>query len=156
LTVLCWQSGNDMEVVLTILDHSGLERGVTLDRFPAVLGRDQTADVRLKDPWASHRHCEIDQVGDALVVRNLGSKNGIFVQGRRVDESHLLPGDHFTIGQTVVTVEYRRGSQTAVTAKEATRILAKPIPSNPETEELLYGAAQAPAPDRKAVADDEC
>ena len=105
-----------MEVVLTILDHSGAETGVTLDRLPAILGRDQTADVRLKDPWASHRHCQIDQMGDVLVVRNLGSKNGIFMQGHRVDESRLLPGDQFTIGQTVVTVEYRHGSQTAISA----------------------------------------
>ena len=87
-----------MEVTLTIIDHSGVETGVILDRLPAILGRDVTADVHLKDPWTSHRHCEIDQIGDVLVVRNLGSKNGVFMQGHRVEESRLLPGDQFTIG----------------------------------------------------------
>ena len=145
-----------MEVVLTILDHSGAETGVTLDRLPAVLGRDQTADIRLKDPWTSHRHCRIDQIGDVLVVRNLGSKNGIFMQGRRVDESRLLPGDQFTIGQTVVTVEYQRGSQTAISASEATSIVAQPIYPKPETEELLYGVARATPPGRRAAADGDC
>jgi pSer/pThr/pTyr-binding forkhead associated (FHA) protein len=143
--VLFWPSrkerGSPMEVSLTILDHSGAERGVVLDRLPAILGRDETADVPLKDPWTSHRHCQIDQLGDVLVVRNLGSKNGIFMQGRRVDESHLVPGDQFTIGQTVVTVHYWRGSQTTLSAGEATRIVARPVSPKPETEELLFGVA---------------
>jgi pSer/pThr/pTyr-binding forkhead associated (FHA) protein len=150
-----------MEVALTILDYSGVETGVILHRLPAILGRDSTADVHLKDPWTSHRHCQIDQMGDVLVVRNLGSKNGIFMQDHRVDESRLLPGDQFTIGQTVITVQYRRGTQTAISASEATRIVAQPMSPKPETEELLYGVAsnadprgaKATPPDQKAATD---
>jgi DNA segregation ATPase FtsK/SpoIIIE, S-DNA-T family len=132
-----------MEVALTIRDHSGAETGVILNSLPAILGRDTTADVHLKDPWASHRHCEIDQIGDVLLVRNLDSKNGIFIHGHRVDESHVLPGDHFTIGQTVVSVQYRRGTQSPTS--EAREIVSpsptQNVPRTPETEELLYGAA---------------
>jgi pSer/pThr/pTyr-binding forkhead associated (FHA) protein len=152
---------NLLPVELTIHDHYGRETGAILHSLPTILGRDQTADVRLKDPWTSHRHCQIDQMGDVLVVRNLGSKNGIFMQGHRVDESHLLSGDKFTIGQTVVTVKYRHGSQTVISATEATRIVAQPMSLKPETEELLYGVAsnadpkgaEATASDQKAVTD---
>jgi len=136
---------NLLPVELTINDHHGRETGVILHSLPAILGRDETANVHLKDPWTSHRHCEIDQIGNLLVVRNLGSKNGILMQGHRVDESQVFPGDQFTIGQTVVTVEYRRESQTVVSASEATKIVAQPPVLNasrtPETVELLYGVA---------------
>jgi pSer/pThr/pTyr-binding forkhead associated (FHA) protein len=157
-----------MEVALTILDHSGAETGVILYRLPAILGRGENADVPLKDPWASHTHCEIDQIGDVLVVRNLGSKNGIFMQGRRVDESRVLPGDQFTIGQTVVTVQYCRGSQTAISASEATKIVPPPptpdTSSKPETVELLYGVAsnadpngaEVTPPEDNAATDGDC
>ena len=37
-------------------------------KLPAVIGRDADADVQLVDPWVSHRHCEIDQIGEVLVV----------------------------------------------------------------------------------------
>ena len=57
-----------MEVELTILDHSGAETGIILHSLPAIIGRDETVDVHLKDPWASHRHCEIDRNPDVLVV----------------------------------------------------------------------------------------
>jgi hypothetical protein len=45
------------------------------------LGPDECADVQLADPWVSHRHCELDQLGAVLVVKDLGSKNGVFLQG---------------------------------------------------------------------------
>lgn len=44
-----------MEVALTILDHAGAETGVILHRLPAILGRDETADVHLKDPRTGNR-----------------------------------------------------------------------------------------------------
>ena len=115
---------NLLPVELTIHDHYGRETGAILHRLPTILGRDETADVRLKDPWASHRHCEIDQLGHVLVVRDLNSKNGIIMQGHRVDESHVFPGDQFTIGQTVVTVQYRRGTQSSTS--EAREIVFQP------------------------------
>ena len=130
-----------MEVALTIRTDSGTETGVVLDILPAILGRDETADVHLNDPWVSHRHCEIDQLGDVLVVRNLDSKNGILMHGHRVDESHVLPGDQFTIGQTVISVQYRRGTQSSTS--QAREIVSQPPTPDasciPETEELLYG-----------------
>jgi pSer/pThr/pTyr-binding forkhead associated (FHA) protein len=134
---------NLLPVELIIHDHQGRETGAILYRLPAILGRDETADVHLKDPWTSHRHCEIDQIGTVLVVRNLGSKNGILMQGHRVDESHVFPGDQFTIGQTAVTVQYRRGTQSSTS--EAREVVSPPpVPDasrTPETVELLYGVA---------------
>ena len=141
-----------MEVELTVADHYAMETHVVLCRLPAVVGRNEKADVCLKDPWASHEHCVLSELNGAVVVRDLASKNGIFLHGHRVSESLVLPGERFTIGQTEITVHYRRrppaASETAADGMPA----ASPLPLGPgkvepETVDLLYGVvpdAQTP------------
>ena len=119
---------NLLPVELTIHDHYGRETHCALRELPAILGRDEHADAQLTDPWVSHRHCEIDQIGDVLVVRDLDSKNGIFIHGHRVRKSHLMPGDRLIVGRTEIVVRYRRNSETATetTVNEAGRtVVAK-------------------------------
>ena len=70
---------------------------------------------------------------------DLGSKNGIFLHGNRVQESDLQPGDRLTIGGTEITVQYRRAGQPAA-AEAASNQPAKPGSLNRPTEELLYSA----------------
>jgi pSer/pThr/pTyr-binding forkhead associated (FHA) protein len=80
---------------------------IVLDKLPAQIGRAATADVQVCDPCISRHHCELDQTAEALlVVRDLGSKNGTFVNDARVSEAHLLPGDEFRLGQTRLAVRY--------------------------------------------------
>jgi pSer/pThr/pTyr-binding forkhead associated (FHA) protein len=136
-----------LPVELTIHDHYSREAWFVLNRLPAVLGRDDAADVHLNDPWISHRHCEIDRIGDVLLVRDLDSKNGIFLHGHRVRESHLFPGDRLTLGRTEVTVQYACDPKTveAIAAAHAARDGGSDSThhgdrpeSPPETIELLY------------------
>jgi pSer/pThr/pTyr-binding forkhead associated (FHA) protein len=102
---------NLLPVELSIHDHYGRETLIVLHKLPATIGRNEFADVPLIDPWISHRHCEIDQIGNVLVVRDLHSKNGIFMHGHRVRESHVLSGEQLTVGQTEITVRYRSNSE---------------------------------------------
>jgi pSer/pThr/pTyr-binding forkhead associated (FHA) protein len=120
-------------VELTIQDHCGRETQWVLHKLPAIIGRDEDADVPLVDPWISHRHCEISQHGDALVARDLHSKNGIFMHSRRVHELKLKPEDHLTIGRTEITVHFRRGAIEAEVSEPQ-----KPLQDRgPDTVELL-------------------
>src|SRR5208283_1700028 len=74
---------------LIILDHYARESRCLLGSLPATLGRDEKDDVRLSDPWISHSHCELFQHGGALVVRDLDSKNGVFMHGVRIREAEV-------------------------------------------------------------------
>ena len=132
-------SENLLPVELTIHDHYGRETRIVLPKLPAVIGRDERADVQVMDPWISHRHCELDQIGDVLVVRNLDSKNGIFVHHHRVRETQVLSGDRLTIGQTEIIVRYA-GNATAANETEAGGPQKQKPSRNraPETVELLY------------------
>jgi hypothetical protein len=70
-----------------------------------VVGRSREADIVLADPNVSRRHAELRRDEGGWHVVDLGSTNGIKVNGRRVDQAGLSPGDQITIGVTDLTFE---------------------------------------------------
>lgn len=74
----------------------------------AVLGRARDADLPLEDPDASRRHVEIGRRGDAVVVRDLGSRTGAAIDGRDVGASDVVwrPGQRLTIAGNVLELEF--------------------------------------------------
>jgi pSer/pThr/pTyr-binding forkhead associated (FHA) protein len=71
---------------------------VMLDKPILLFGRHQECDVQLNSKKVSRRHCCVALVNDYLVVRDLGSTNGIWINGQKVDEGKLVPGDELVIG----------------------------------------------------------
>jgi predicted component of type VI protein secretion system len=63
-----------------------------------VVGRDPLCDISDADALLSRRHAEFQSSGDGVIVRDLGSRNGIFVNGARVAEGALRSGDIVQIG----------------------------------------------------------
>jgi hypothetical protein len=70
-----------------------------------VLGRSREADIVVQDPNVSRRHAELRRDDGGWEIVDLGSTNGIKVNGRRVDHQQLSPGDQITIGVTDLTFE---------------------------------------------------
>lgn len=70
---------------------------------PCVIGRGRDCDVRLGDPDTSRRHAELRLEGERFVLRDLGSTNGTWVNGERVDRIALTPGDRLEIGANQIT-----------------------------------------------------
>jgi hypothetical protein len=70
-----------------------------------VVGRSREADIVVADPNISRRHAELRRGDDGWQIVDLGSTNGIKVNGRRVDQSALRPGDQITMGVTDLTFE---------------------------------------------------
>jgi hypothetical protein len=67
-----------------------------------VIGRSKDCDVQVSDPNVSRRHAEIRRDGDAYVLVDLDSTNGVEVGGKRVRRLDLSNGSRFTIGSTEV------------------------------------------------------
>jgi hypothetical protein len=65
-----------------------------------VLGRSASCDVRLGDPNVSRRHAELRQEGTSYWIVDLGSTNGVDVNGARVERAKLDPGDTVTLGES--------------------------------------------------------
>jgi pSer/pThr/pTyr-binding forkhead associated (FHA) protein len=70
---------------------------ITLDRPIVMVGRNPQCDVRLDSLWVSRRHCILTEDGGEVVVRDLGSTNGIRINGQRVERGRLRPGDEISI-----------------------------------------------------------
>jgi EAL domain-containing protein (putative c-di-GMP-specific phosphodiesterase class I) len=66
---------------------------VLLHRLPFRIGRSQEADHTIYSPEVSSIHAEIVQVGEAYMLRDLGSTNGTFVNGERTTQKMLQDGD---------------------------------------------------------------
>jgi Protein of unknown function (DUF3662)/Inner membrane component of T3SS, cytoplasmic domain len=70
-----------------------------------LIGRSRECEVVLADPNVSRKHAELRREGGRWVIADLGSTNGIKVNGRRVDRAPLEPGDRITLGLTELTFE---------------------------------------------------
>jgi pSer/pThr/pTyr-binding forkhead associated (FHA) protein len=71
---------------------------VQIDKPILLFGRHEECDVQLNSKKVSRRHCVVAQVNDSLIVRDLGSTNGVRINGQRVAEGKLKPGDELQIG----------------------------------------------------------
>ena len=96
--------GPDVDIRQPRLEVGGtaypLVRAVTL------LGRGSETDIRVEDPGASRNHCEI-VLGQPVLIRDLNSTNGTFVNGQRVSQVELANGTVIMIGSTQLV--YRSG-----------------------------------------------
>jgi pSer/pThr/pTyr-binding forkhead associated (FHA) protein len=79
---------------------------IVLDKLPAILGQGCDAEVRLDDSWVCPYHCLLSEEDGLLVVLDLGSRTGTYIDGMRVRRAHLMPGDTLTVGRTSFVVEY--------------------------------------------------
>ncbi|HEY6737771.1 MAG TPA: DUF3662 and FHA domain-containing protein [Actinopolymorphaceae bacterium] len=93
-------------VPLPFLEVNGVRH--QLEPPGIVLGRGTEADLRITDPGVSRRHAEIrvrpGQVGYDVSVHDMGSTNGIVVNGRRVDQAPLGDGSQILLGNTLLVI----------------------------------------------------
>jgi FHA domain/zinc-ribbon domain len=71
----------------------------TLSKDITQIGRHQDSDILLDDITVSRRHAEILKTSNSLLVRDLGSLNGTYVNQSRVDEFVLKHGDELQVGK---------------------------------------------------------
>ncbi|GAB4209214.1 MAG: hypothetical protein OHK0013_28430 [Sandaracinaceae bacterium] len=92
---------------LTVVNGPDAGRVTELPPAPArlVVGRGERCDVVLVDGDASREHCELVIDADGVLLRDLGSKNGVTVGERRVTERRLLDRDELRIGATQIVFE---------------------------------------------------
>jgi len=85
-----------------ILEGGSTERRVFPFYQRLTIGRHSTNDVTLADRMVSNRHAVVGRVKGRIVVKDLGSRNGTFVNGEKVEKAILVCGDRVKIGSTVL------------------------------------------------------
>ncbi|MEO5987470.1 MAG: FHA domain-containing protein [Candidatus Eisenbacteria bacterium] len=101
------------------VNDGGSEHMVTLGDGAVRLGRSPECDIVLEDPGISREHAELVRTGEGWEVRDLGSRNGTFVNDEQVDRRRLSPGDVVRLGPDV-TLELLHSAQPATPARRAT------------------------------------
>ncbi len=94
---------------LDVIDGAAPQRA-TIPTGVLVIGRTEGVGLRLDADGVSRRHAKIVDHGDGIVnVLDLGSTNGTFVNGRRIDAAVLREGDELKVGQVVLRFGYDGG-----------------------------------------------
>ena len=116
---------------LQIKKGSQLVSNVRLTGTRVVLGRAPECDVVLSADGVSRQHVEFVAQGDGWTVRDLGSRNGILVNGARASQAHLVqPGDRIQLDVFDLVI------------KQDQAPLARPRPVVPLADEASYGAVR--------------
>lgn len=75
-------------------------------RKKLLVGRRSSCDISLRFPNVSSHHCEVELINGYWHVRDLGSTNGIKVNGIRCDQKWLMPGDVLSVAKHRYEVLY--------------------------------------------------
>ena len=78
---------------------------IPLQRPVILVGRHEECDVRIDLDSVSRRHCCLATAYDRLLIRDLGSRHGVRVNGRKVEEARLSLGDEVAIGAVLYRLE---------------------------------------------------
>src|SRR5262245_60523064 len=79
-----------------------------------VIGRSEDATLYVNSPRLSRRHCQVLVGPSGLELQDLGSANGTFLNGRKVDRALLRTGDVIQVGGIAITVEVDPGQSDSV------------------------------------------
>ena len=94
-----------MDVTLVMFKETGERKDFTLAVTTTVVGRTPDCDLRIPLTEVSRKHCQFVKYEDRVVLQDLGSSNGTYVNNKRVAELQLEAGDHVVVGPVVFTVQ---------------------------------------------------
>lgn len=107
-----------MDVNLVLLTPDGKKKDFHLPSSVTVIGRRQDCDLCIPLMNVSRRHCEINQDEGKLRLRDLGSRNGTFINGTKIQESELNDGDQILIGPLEFKIHVKTSSDNGAGKEE--------------------------------------
>src|SRR6478735_547908 len=94
-----------MQVVLVMFRADGERKSFSITRDVTVIGRREDCDFRIPLGDISRKHCRIIKEENVLKIEDLGSSNGTYINGKRIHEAELQPGDTVQIGPVVFVTQ---------------------------------------------------
>jgi pSer/pThr/pTyr-binding forkhead associated (FHA) protein len=94
-----------MQAVLVTFKADGERRSFSLPKEVTVIGRKEDCDLRIPLGEVSRKHCRFIIDGEQLKLEDMGSSNGTFHNGARIQEAVIQPGDSVQVGPVVFVVQ---------------------------------------------------
>jgi FHA domain len=115
---------------------------IAIHRPVLMVGRHLESDVRIDQPKISRRHCCFAMAYDRVLVRDLGSRNKVRVNGKVVDEARLEPGDEVAIGPLLYRLEsLEERPQVPLGTPPVPKAVARPVAPAPPPPPLIVPPA---------------
>ncbi len=124
---------------------TGATHRVELTESLISVGRDPACELVLSDSKCSRRHAVIEEGATGLVVRDTGSANGVFVNGKKVERATLEEGDLLRMGEVIIKVVGEGASGTVVVGPEDLQPLPPPPLSKSPSSLTTTDIAELPA-----------
>ena len=93
------------EPSLLVVEGFDKDRRFVLDKTESVIGRDESCDIVINDPGISRSHAVIKKVGNEIIIEDLHSRSGLFINGKKVEFHTLHDGDTVKMGITTWKLE---------------------------------------------------
>lgn len=141
-----------MAVSLVLIRNDLSQLEIPVKHSPEVIGRHNDCKIRIPDPSVSRQHCEVSLADGKVMLRDLGSSNGTFVNRKRITQIELAAGDMLAVGKFVFVVRVD-GKPMAIDSMEVLEDGAPPAaaaPSKPAKAIAKAGAPSKPAAAKKA------
>lgn len=141
-----------MDVNLVLFKKNGSQKSFSLPGNITVIGRRHDCDFYLPLQSVSRRHCQLIVNNGTLAIRDMGSKNGTYVNGEQVEERHLVAGDYIHVPPVTLLVQ--------IDGEPARVVPPTPAEERPRAAKKQAGKSPAanqkapPAPDLDDVDDD--
>ena len=91
-----------MELHVCNQDGTVLKAFAIGDNVEILIGRDDSCDIRIDSPAISREHCAIEHEGEALILRDLDSTAGTFINGERILTQQISDGMSVEVGPAVL------------------------------------------------------
>jgi len=119
-------SGGDRRYALRFISgkYQGGEFPLNTDR-EVLVGRSSDLDMVLVEDMVSRKHAKITITGDQIVIQDLGSTNGSFVNGEKIRRARLKEGDRVLIGTSIIKVVPVDSGESGASAEEVRQKMAK-------------------------------
>jgi pSer/pThr/pTyr-binding forkhead associated (FHA) protein len=114
-----------MDVNLILFKKDGSQTAFSLPSSITVIGRRHDCDLHIPLMPVSRRHCEFNLNNETLKIRDLDSRYGTFLNGKRINEATVQAGDYITIGPLTFLLQID-GVPEEITPPERTK--PKPAP----------------------------
>lgn len=114
-----------MDVSLVLFKKNGSRKIFPLPSSVTVIGRRHDCDLWVPLASVSKRHCQLNCSDGVLIIRDLGSRNGTFLNGKAVDEAAIKAGDSIKVGPLVFVFQIDGQPETIVQAGSVAQSLPR-------------------------------
>lgn len=122
-----------MDVNLVLFKKDGSQQSFSLPSNTTVIGRRHDCDLCVPLMVVSRRHCQLLQNNESVKIRDLDSKSGTFLNGRRIEEAKLKAGDYIRIGPLTFQLQIDGKPEKTI---RPTAAKPKPAPKPPSPKTL--------------------